>query len=180
METMKYRFKIYLIIYSPIYGNGFFNTVSKTWADVAAGLEKLCWSLLFRWPGTNFPSQNKKIPLKANTIIMEQTMSNPSAPNVHWQQNENHCCSLGVSRFRRPPEPAVPLKLSQNVTLSHQRINSVKSLPLAAIFISEAVKFALCHVMPMLWQQHSKDSNSSSHKHRSVTLYIQDSATLIV
>lgn len=126
--------------------------------------------LIIQMAGTKVHSQNKKIPLKANTIIIEQTMSNPSAPNVHWQQNENHCCSLGVSRFRRPPEPAVHLKLSQNVTLSHQRINGVKSLPLAAIFISEAVKFALCHVMPMLWQQHSKDSNSSSHKHRSVPL----------
>lgn len=123
---------------------------------------------IIQMAGTKFHSQNKKIPLKASAIIIEQTMSNPSAPNVHWQQNENHCCSLGVSRFCRPPEPAVSLKLSQNVTLSHQRINGVKSLPLAAIFISEAVKFALCHVMPMLWQQHSKDGNGSKHKHNSV------------
>lgn len=80
-------------------------------------------------------------------------MSNPLAPNLHWQQNKN-CCSFKFSRFCWPPEPAVPLRLSQNVTLSHQHINGVKSPLLAAIFISETVKFALCHVMPMLWQQH--------------------------
>lgn len=115
-----------------------------------------------------FHSQNKKIPSKRAQLLQNKPCQIPWPQTFIDGRMKITAARLGFFYDSVcPPEPAVPLKLSQNVTLSHQRIDGVKWPPLAAIFIYEAVKFALCHVMAMLWQQHGNDG---SHKHGQSTL----------